>query len=93
MSQIKTAAAFLKLIFDIVYARSSSLGGQYDIVRIGNDYFLARTDAKTCNYNLQSARKISLTLDRLTDEEERRFCKKFNIVKPTPWWVLREHRK
>jgi hypothetical protein len=87
MGPIQTAAAFLKLIFDIVYARSSSLGGQYDIVRIGNSYFLARTDAKTCNYNLRSARKINLTLDRLTCEDERRFCKKFNIERPLPSWV------
>ena len=79
MSKIATAAAFLKAIFDMVYATGSSLADQYDIVRLGNDYFLVRADAKTCNYNVKSARRIQVKLITLDNWEEDKLRKKFNI--------------
>ena len=77
--KINTATAFIKAVFDILYATGGQLNDKYDMVRLGNDYFLVRADAKTLNYNLKSARRIQVKLVQLDKWEEDKLRKKFNI--------------
>lgn len=67
--KITKPSQFLSLIFDIIYATGGSLSGQYDIVRIGHNYYLVRADARTLQYNLKSARKIKMSLDKLSNKD------------------------